>query len=200
MPWITLGVVGCCVVLTMIVICWPDIYEKLAWSSPAEYFWQYVSGAFVHGDKTSATMAVAHLVANLAMFVPYGIMIEGLLGHKRFGIVFLASWLGISAVFQIIAWSVVPAGEVAYGAGLSGSSYAVLVMGVVALFQVFLLDKKKFWKQPLSYVFLSGAIGELFMLLPGVAGVLSMVIHLAGIGIGVVMTVVFHRDIRQAIG
>lgn len=193
-PWITFVVAVCCVFVTLISVVKPEAYNSLAWSNSPQYIWQYISGAFLHGTGSGFSMAIMHLIANFLMFIPYGVMIEKLIGHKRFGAVFIVSWLGVSAVFQLIAL-VISKGETAYGAGLSGSSYAVIVMGVYILFKLFQSDKSKFFRQPLAYIFLSGLIGELFLLMPFVAGVASMVLHLAGIVIGVIMTFVFRKSI-----
>lgn len=125
-------------------------------------------------------------------------MIERMIGHKRFIMVFISSWVGISIAFQIIAW-VVAKGEPAYGAGLSGSAYTVIVIGAYILYKVFLLDKKKFLKQPLAYFFIFGLIGEILMLAPGVAGVESMTIHITGVMIGILMIILFKKAIDLAI-
>lgn len=199
-PWLTLCVAVCCGVVTAAAWLEPGMYEKLAWSNAPRHFWQYFSGAFLHGDGSGAwEMTLAHLIANLLMFVPYAVMLEKLLGHKRFGLVFLGSWLGICVVFQILAGVAVPEGETAYGAGLSGSSYAMTAMGAFVLFRLFLLDRRGVCRQRLAWVFISGLLGEALMLLSQTAGVLSMVIHLAGIGIGIVMSVVFRADIGAAL-
>lgn len=196
-PWISLSAAFLCIIITAVVIIWPSMYPKLVWSNSPEYLWQYVSGAFVQGDNTTTAMAIMHLAANLLMFLPYGFMIEKLIGHKKFAIVFLGSWLGISFVFQVIVLVAVPAGELATGNGFSGSSYAVVSMGAYILFRLFVMGKKKFLSQPLAYLFLGGLLGELFVLLPAVAGVWSMIIHMSGIAIGIIMSIVFRKDINN---
>ena len=199
-PWVTWSVTLCCIMVTGISILWPHLYEELAWSNQPTHLWQYVSGAFLHGDQNKQLpLTLAHLIVNLLMFIPYGVMIENLLGHKRFGITFLWSWLGTSAVFQIFVYATVPTGAVAYGAGLSGSSFAIIAMGAFILFRIFLLDKKKFFRQPLAYIFLSGLIGELSFLHPNVAGISSLIIHLSGIAIGIICTVIFRKAIYSSL-
>lgn len=195
-PWITLAVIVCCIIVTSIAAILPESYNSLALSNQPQYVWQYVSGVFLHGTGGDTAMALMHLTANIMMFAPYGIMIEKLIGHKKYGVLFLASWLGVSAVFQIIA-GIVANGETAYGAGLSGSSYAVIAMGVYILFRLSQKSGSCFFRQPLAYVFISGLVGELFMLLPFVAGAASTVLHLAGIAIGVVMTMIFNKSIME---
>ena len=198
-PWITLIVIFCCILVTSISVVSPTAYEKLAWSNHPERLWQYISGAFLHGDGSGPAMAIAHLLANFLMFAPYAIMAEKLIGNKNFGLVFLSTWLGISAIFQILVWITVPAGEIAYGAGLSGSAFAVTVVGAFILFRVFLIDKKLFFRQPLAYVFISGLISELMLLSPGVAGVSSMIIHLSGLFIGIILTLTYKAKICDSI-
>jgi membrane associated rhomboid family serine protease len=65
------------------------------------------------------------------------------------------------------------------------------------LFRLFVMGKKKFLSQPLAYLFLGGLLGELFVLLPAVAGVWSMIIHMSGIAIGIIMSIVFRKDINN---
>lgn len=198
-PWITLIVIFCCVLVTSISVVSPVAYEKLAWSNYPEHLWQYLSGAFLHGDSSGPAMAIAHLLANFLLFVPYAIMVEKLIGSKNFGFVFLSTWLGISAIFQILVLITVPAGEIAYGAGLSGSAFAVTVVGAFILFRVFMIDKKLFFRQPLAYVFISGLISELMLLSPDVAGVSSMIIHLSGLLIGIILTLIYKAKICDSI-
>lgn len=198
-PWITLIVIFCCVLVTSISIVSPDAYKKLAWSNHPEHLWQYISGAFLHGDSSGPRMAIAHLLANFLLFAPYAIMAEKLIGSKHFGIVFLSTWLGISAIFQILVLITVPTGEKAYGAGLSGSAFAVTVMGAYILFRVFMIDKKRFFRQPLAFIFISGLISELMLLSPAVAGVSSMIIHLSGLLIGIILTLLYKAKICDSI-
>lgn len=193
-PWITLGVVFICLAVTFIAIIRPDMYEGLAWSNTPEYIWQYVSGVFLHGTGDSVSMAIAHLLANLCMFLPYAIMIEKLVGHKKFAIIFLCSWIGVSVTFQIIA-RIISKGKPAYGAGLSGSAYTMIAIGAFVLFKVFLLDKKKFFRQFLSYFFIFGLIGEILMLRPDIAGGASMAIHITGVIIGMIMVIIFNKTL-----
>lgn len=198
-PWITLIVIFCCVLITSISVVSPVAYEKLAWSNHPEHFWQYISGAFLHGDSSGPAMAIAHLLVNFMLFVPYAIMAEKLIGSKSFGFVFLSTWLGISAIFQILVLITVPTGEIAYGAGLSGSAFAVTVVGAFILFRVFMIDKKQFFRQPLAYIFISGLISELILLSPDIAGVSSMIIHLAGLLIGIILTIIYKAKICDSI-
>ena len=198
-PRITLIVIFCCVLVTSISIVSPDAYEKLAWSNHPEYLWQYISGAFLHGDSSGPAMAIAHLLANFLLFVPYAIMTEKLIGSKNFGFVFLSTWLGISAIFQILVLITVPEGQMAYGAGLSGSAFAITIMGAYILFRVFMINKKLFFRQPLAYIFISGLISELMLLSPDVAGVSSMIIHLSGLLIGIILTLIYKSRICDSI-
>lgn len=198
-PWITLSIILCCAVITAISIICPTTYSTLAWRNHPKYPWQYLTGAFLHGNQTGSAMAVAHLFANILMFAPYGVMIENMLGHKKFSIIIFASWLTVSAGFQMIVLLTVPAGENAYGAGLSGTAYTVITLGAYILFLLFRQNKRDFFHQILAYVFIGGAIGELFFLLPFVAGVASMLIHFTGILTGIILSFVYRKHIAKAI-
>ena len=197
-PFVTLTVVLACITITVFAILIPKAYKNIAWSNYPNFVWQYVSGVFLHGDGSSISMAIAHLIANLLMFVPYAVMIEKLLGHKMFLIVFLVSWIGISIAFQIITLNI-PNGETAYGAGLSGCSFTVTAIGAYILYCLFETNKKLFFKQPLAYVFLTGLFGELSMLQPYIAGTDSMFIHLTGLVIGIITSIVLRKPIRSNI-
>ena len=197
-PWVSLSVVLCCIVITGIVIIQPEMYQSLAYSKYPKYIWQYCSGAFLHGTGESLSLTVMHLLTNILMFAPYAIMIEKLLGLKKFCIIFLCSWLGISAVYQVYVWTLVPNGEPAYSNGLSGISYAVIAIGACILFRLFIQDKRCFFRQPLAYLFVGGLLGELFVLMPNVAGVGSMIIHIMGIVIGLIMVIIFRASICSA--
>ncbi len=200
-PWVSLAVIAGCILVTGIFLVAPDTYHALAWTNQPQYPWQYVSGAFLHGTPEGGiSLALAHLLANSLMFLPYAIALEKLLGSRKFGTVFLVTWLGISAAFQVIVLLGVPEGERAFGNGLSGSSFAVTVVGAWVLYQMFLRDRRAFLRQPLAWVFLSGLLGEAALLMPAVAGVYSMYIHLTGVALGAVLTGVFHKDIRAGIG
>lgn len=198
-PLITLIVIFCCVLITWVSGVSPSAYEKLAWSNHPEYLWQYISGVFLHGDNSGPAMAIAHLLANLLLFVPYAIMVEKLIGSRNFGVIFLSTWLGISAIFQIIAFMTVPAGEIAYGAGLSGSAFAVTVLGAFVLFRIFMIDKKLFFRQPLAYIFIGGLFSQIILLSPDIAGVSSMIIHLSGLMIGSILTMIYKTKIYASI-
>lgn len=200
-PWVCLGVTLCCCLVTAISLLLPESYNALAWCNKPQYFWQYFSGTFLHGTKDDGlALAIAHLVANILMFLPYGIILEKLLGSKKFGLLFLISWLGICAAFQLIVLATAPAGQTVYGAGLSGSAYAVTAVGAYVLFRVFLPNKKQFFRQPLAYVFLGGLIGESVLLIPNpVAGLGSLYIHLTGLGIGILLAILLRKDIRNAL-
>ncbi len=198
-PWVTTAVIFCCVVVTMIAVVFPDTYEVLAWNNSPEFLWQYVSGEFLHGDGSGLfALTLMHFLANALMFVPYAIIAENIMGHKKFAVAFLCTWIWASITFQVLSVLFVPAGEEAYGAGLSGSSYAITVMGVFVLFRVFLKDKRKFFTQPLSYVFISGLIGELVFLSPAF-GELTMILHISGIFIGIVLCFIFKNTICRAV-
>lgn len=198
-PWITFIVIFCCILVTSIAVISPFAYEKLAWSNHPAHLWQYISGAFLHGDGSGPAMAIAHLLANFLLFIPYAIMVEKLIGSKHFGVVFLSTWLGISAIFQILVLITVPAGEIAYGAGLSGSAFAVTVIGAFILIKVYTIDKKLFFRQPLAYIFIGGFISELVLLSPDIAGVSSMIIHMSGLLIGMILTLIYKEKIRDSI-
>lgn len=191
-PYLTAVIVCICFIVTTIAVIFPAAFPILAWKCPADHFWQYFSGVFLHGTNTSASMAYIHLTANLLMFAPYAVMAEKALGHLKFGIVFAASWLGGSIAFRAVAL-LFSKGEPSLGAGLSGIAFTFIVVGVSILYRVFKLDKKAFFRQPLAYFFLFGLIGELAVLNPYIAGMGSFILHTCGVLVGLLMAVLFRH-------
>lgn len=153
-PWVSFAVIAGCILITGIFLIAPNTYNALAWSNCPQYLWQHLSGAFLHGTPEGGPpLAIAHLTVNTLMFLPYAIMLEKLLGSRKFALAFLISWVGISAAFRIIVLLTVPEGELALGNGLSGSSFAVTVMGAWVLLQLFVQDRRGFLRQPLAWDF-----------------------------------------------
>ena len=196
-PLVTFTVAALCIIVTLSAIFEPRLFDIFScWLHP-QYIWQYVSGAFLHGGEGYGTaFCLAHLCANLLMFVPYSIIIENLLGRKRTGIIFLIAWLGFSLSVHFIALAV-SGGEPAQGAGLSGISYCFTTIGCYILFKLMRADRKLFRKQPLAFIFLFGLLGELLMLNPFIAGVGSLLIHISGILIGLLCILLFRTPIAE---
>lgn len=198
-PILSFIVAAVCCLVTVTVLIKPEWYPALAWKYPADSIWQHFGGVFLHGTNDgSAAMAAMHLSANLLMFLPFSIMIEKSIGHAKFGFAFLTSWLSSALAFVTVA-AAISNGEDAYGAGLSGVSYSMITIGCAILIQIFLMDKKRFFRQPLAYVFLGGMVCELAMLNPYIAGIGSFILHLSGIFVGLILSIAFRKAIKESL-
>lgn len=175
-------------------------YNMFSLCYPAEYPWQYFSGIFVHGTSQFPAMAsIAHLVFNLMLVLPFGILIEKSIGSNRFSIVTFASWMIQAIAFYVIASIITPENETARGAGISGIAFMYGTIGAYVLFQLFKINKRIFFRQVLTYIYLNILIAMLAMLNPFVAGVSSFIVHLIGVVVGILFVVINHKYINENI-
>lgn len=138
---------------------------------------------------------MGHLIFNLLLVVTFGIMIENILGSKRFVLMFLVLWIANAASFYIIASNITPQGESAYGVGISGVTFAYGILGAYVLFTLGKRNLKLLLKQASFYFLLSVFIGMIIMLHPGIAGTSSMIIHLVSVAIGIIYTICYRNVI-----
>lgn len=89
---VSLTIAALCVLATLISVLFPDTYQAMEYAYPIQYPWQIFSGIFLHGKPTFPLVAtIGHLVFNLLLVLPFGIMIEKILGSKRFAAMSLAA-------------------------------------------------------------------------------------------------------------
>lgn len=195
-PIVSLVTAFACVVITLITICAPSSYNTLAYAFPVENFWQVCSGIFVHGTPDMPLGAtIGHLVFNLLLVLPFGIMTEKIIGSKKLAILFLIAWAINSAAFFVIASQMTPAGETAYGAGISGIAFTYGIIGMYVLYRLLRNDAKLLFKQVSFYLLLSIVIAMIIMINPFVAGVSSMIMHLVAVITGIVYIAIERRTL-----
>lgn len=187
-----------CVVATVISMLFPDAYQTLAYAYPVQHPWQICSGIFLHGSPELPMAAdLGHLVFNLLLVIPFGIMIEKILGSKRFAMMTLALWVVNAITFFIIAMVITPAGETAYGAGISGIAFSYGVMGLYILLALGKKSWKRLFTQVGFYLLIQIVVAMIVMVNPYVAGVASMIMHLVAIVFGLVFTVIYRKKIGE---
>lgn len=187
-----------CVVVTLISLFIPSTYQAIAYAYPIKYPWQVGTGIFLHGaPNLPIAGSIGHLIFNLLLVIPFGLMIEKILGSKRFALMSLVLWVANAITFYIIAFVITPQGETAYGAGISGIAFSY---GIIGLCLLFVLGKKNFklmFKQVSFYLLLNIIIAMIVMVNPYVAGVSSMIVHIVAILFGIIYAVFYRRIIND---
>lgn len=183
-----------CIIVTFISSVVPNVYNALAYAYPIKYPWQICSGIFLHGSPDlSMAGTIGHLGFNLLLVLPFGIMIEKIIGSKRFLILSVCLWIVNALAFYTIAFCVTPKGETAYGAGISGIAFSYGIIGLYSLFRLAKNDLKSLFKQLSFYFLLNLVIVMLVMINPYIAGVSSMILHLVAVVAGVIYILIDHR-------
>lgn len=186
-----------CIVATLIAMFVPNTYEAIAYAYPIKYPWQIVTGIFLHGaPNLPLAGSIGHLIFNLLLVIPFGIMIEKILGSKRFALMSLVLWMINAITFYVIAVVITPQGETAYGAGISGIAFSY---GIIGLYSIFVLGKKNYkllFKQISFYLLLNIIIAMIVMVNPYVAGVSSMIVHIVAIVFGAFYVAIYRKRIR----
>lgn len=189
-----------CAAVTGISLVFPQQYDALAYAYPIQYPWQIVSGLFLHGSpQLSLAGSIGHLLFNLMLILPFGVLIEKLIGSRRFLTAFICFWAVNIITFYMMAVIVTPKGEVAHGAGISGVAFSYGVIGLYILIKLTMIAKRQVFKQGSFYLLTSIAIAMLIMINPYIAGIASMVIHLVAVISGAVFLMIQHQNIDTSL-
>lgn len=119
------------------------------------------------------------------------------MGSRRFLIGTVIFWLISLGVFYALAFATTPEGENAYGAGISGVAFSYGIIGLYILIRLLKITKTKLFRQVSFYLLLNILVIMLVMINPYVAGVQSMIIHVAAVASGAVFTLCTHRKIDE---
>lgn len=211
-PVVSLTIAILCIVTTIISQMVPSTYLAFAFTYPLKYPWQVISYIFLQGiskdllppdfSYSPIELAIGHLGFNLLLVLPFGILNEKVLGSIKFLILSITAWITNIACIYIIAMN--SNDDNFIGAGASGLAFAFMPVGIYILF---VLGKKcgfkNLFKQVSLYLLLPVAITTfIFAVSPsiaGVAGVVSMIMHLVALITGVAMTVIFRKSINKYI-
>lgn len=201
-PYVSFFIASLCVVITTLAYLDQSLYPLLVSTYPVDYSWQYISGAFLHGlGDGHFAITFVHLFINLLMFLPYAIIIEKALGHRNFVITFLLAWISFSVTFQLLSRQVLLAygasGEKATGAGLSGIAFSYIAMGTYVILSICATNPTLALKQPLTYLFGLGLVGELLILNPRLAGMSPFLMHVVGIVTGIILVIIFRKEMKK---
>ena len=73
-----------CVAVTSVSMLFPETYQNIAYAYPLKYPWQICSGIFLHGSPELPIIgSIGHLIFNLLLVIPFGIMVEKVIGTKK---------------------------------------------------------------------------------------------------------------------
>ena len=187
-----------CVVVTLVSILIPDTYQVIAYAYPIKYPWQICSGIFLHGaPNLPMAGSIGHLIFNLLLVLPFGIMIEKILGSKKFMLMSVILWIVNAITFFIIAIVITPKGETAYGAGISGIAFSYGIIGLYALLVLGKSDFKLMFKQVSFYLLINIVVAMIIMVNPYVAGLSSMIIHIVAIVFGMIFAILYRKTIKD---
>ena len=137
----------------------------------------------------------------MLLVIPFGILVEKVIGCKKFLILTVAAWLLDVTFIYVMAAALVPSDATFSSNGASGLAFSYMPVGLWVLFN---LGKKfgfgKLFKQISFYFLMPIAITTIvFALSPNIAGattVWSMYLHLIAVAVGIIFAVVFRKTIR----
>lgn len=125
-PPVTASLALSCLLVSVPLLIWPNLYAFLGWSGPIQgHYWKILTSSFAHGVPGSAVVApLPHLLGNLAIILTFGLLCERTLGSGRFFILTSATLLTHTI------WKCMTVG----GNGASGTVWGYLVFAVPLLF------------------------------------------------------------------
>ena len=210
-PVISIAIALLCVIITLISQLVPSTYMAFTFSYPVKYPWQLLTYIFLQGipvellppdfPYSAMDLTIGHLAYNLMLIIPFGILVEKVIGSKRLLALFASSWI-VDVILNFIMGAIyTKEGDTFSVSGASGLAFSFMPVGVYILF---VMGKKfgfgKLFRQVSFYLLMGIAIPTMVIaLMPniaGVAGIPSMIIHLIAIVIGIVFAVIFRRKIE----
>ena len=211
-PVISIAIALLCVIITLISQLVPSTYMAFTFSYPVKYPWQLLTYVFLQGipgellppdfPYSAMELMLGHLGYNLMLILPFGILVEKVIGSKRFLALFASTWI-VDVILNFIMGAIwTKDGDSFAVSGASGLAFSFMPVGVYILF---VLGKKygfgKLFRQVSFYILMGIAIPTMVIsLMPdvaGVAGIPSMIIHLIAIVMGIVCAVIFRGKIYE---
>ena len=210
-PVVSITIALLCIIVTVISQLIPSTFMAFAFVYPVQYPWQLITYVFLQGipqnmmpegaQYSSMHLTIGQLGFNLLLILPFGILVEKVIGSKKFMLLSAASWLANVVTSLIMGYIITREGAQFGVVGASGIAFTFMPVGMYILF---VMGKRygfgKLFKQISFYVLMSIAIPTLVISLSpnvgGVTGIPSMVIHLMGLVVGVVFAVIFRKTIK----
>ena len=211
-PIVSIIFVLLCLVITIISAIVPSTAESFMFRYPIRNPWQFVTYVFQHYmpqshippelGATSLQYSIGHFVYNSLLVLPFGILIEKVIGSKKYLILNIVAWILDVSFIYIIAAFLAPEDAVVAAHGASGLAFSFMPVGV---YTIFALGKKfgflKLFKQVLFYFLMLMALLTLLIALsPSVAGateIFSMLLHLTAVLAGIAFAFIYHKTINK---
>lgn len=210
-PVVSITIALLCIVITMITQLIPSTYMAFKFMYPVQYPWQLITYIFLQGapqellpadfQYSAMQLTIGHLGYNFLLILPFGILVEKVVGSRRFLMLFAASWVADVIATLIMGYIYTRNGDIFGVSGASGLAFTFMPVGVYILF---VMGRKygfgKLLKQISFYVLMLIAIPTVAISfipdIAGVTGIPSMVIHLIALVIGVIFAAVFRKKIN----
>ena len=210
-PVVSIVIALMCIGITVISVLVPAVGDNFSFTYPVRNPWQFITYMFEHYTPQeqippelgveSSRLSIGHLIYNLMLVLPFGVLVEKVIGTKKFLILSIAAWLADIATTFIMCAAITPEGEESICKGASGLAFSFVPVGLLILF---VMGKKfgfgKLFKQISFYFLMPLAIMTLVIALsPSVAGITtiwSMLLHLIAVVGGIIFAVVFRKTIR----
>ena len=211
-PFFCIAVTVLCIAVTLISQLIPSTYEAFRFMYPVQYPWQVISYIFLQGipkelmpeelPYSAMELTIGHLGYNLLLVLPFGILVEKIIGTKKMLVLFAMTSV-LDLIANLIMGAVYTKTGIVYGcSGASGMAFAFMPVGMYALF---LLGNRfgygKLFKQISFYVLLGIAVPTIIISvtpnIAGVTGIPSMVIHLLGLAIGILFSSMFRKTLQD---
>ena len=212
-PVVSITIALLCIIITMISQLIPSTYIAMKLMYPVQYPWQLITYIFLQGAPqemipegaqfTAMQLTIGHLGYNFLLILPFGFLVEKVIGSKKFLALFVASWIVDVIATLIMGYFYTRNGDLFGVSGASGLAFTFMPVG---LYILFVMGKRygfgKLFKQISFYVLMSIAVPTIVISLTpniagGLSGVPSMVIHLLALVIGVVFAVIFRKTISD---
>lgn len=208
-PFVSVTIALLCLAVTIISQLIPSTYIIFAFTYPVKYPWQLISYVFLHGIAREflpadfpydpMSFAIGHVLFNLLLLLPFGILCEKIIGSTKFFLLTLAAWIvDVACIFAIAISS---QSDSFLTAGASGLAFSYMPVGMYIIIS---LGKRfgvgKLFKQVTFFLLMPIAILTLlFALSPNIAGVTgvgSMIVHLLALCVGVLMAFLNRKTIK----
>src|SRR6056297_835170 len=143
-PYFSIVFIACCLLVTVPTYFFPNLNYVLGGTKNKYYIWQYLTLIFQHGSYN--VPIIFHLLTNVVIISFFGIIVERVLGAKKFLTLNLFSII----TFYISLFYM----NGLYGNGGSGIIWSYTSITVYIVFILWRNNKKQLSKEILFYVFI----------------------------------------------